>query len=142
MNYIVHSTSKENLIETLETGILYANKYIAPSKRRISPTEELPYIYTVLYVPNLPYELWSNRFIFHPKILELEPSIFNYGWITHPNNKSIYIYTDDDKDMKQQKIKKMIDYVKTTTTIMDQEILFIACILLNHGSVPHSIPTW
>jgi hypothetical protein len=130
MNYIFHSTSKENIIDSLKSGILYANKYIEPIKRKISQTEELPYIYTLLYIPNISYNFLSYGFIFHPKILELEPVIFNHGWITHPNSKSIYIQSDDNQNIKIQKIQKIINYVKQTTKMTEQEILFIAYIIL------------
>lgn len=130
MHYIFHSTSKENIINTLEDGTLYANKYIDSTKRRLSPNDELPYIYTLLYTPLLKYNFWSYGLILHPKILEIEPTIFNYGWITHPNDKSIYIYSTDDHIVKNKKIKQIVNYVDKTTKMTQQEILFIGCIKL------------
>ncbi|ARF12316.1 hypothetical protein Klosneuvirus_4_131 [Klosneuvirus KNV1] len=130
MVYIYHSTNIDNLINILNDKVLYANKYIEKLHRRLSTTEDLPYIYTSLYVEESLNDNFGIALIFDPNILYNVPFIFNYGWLVHPNDKSIYVYSDDDKDVKNTKINQISDFVKNAKSIMDYEILFIGRIIL------------
>jgi len=129
--YVVHSTSIENLPIILNTKILYANKYIDDKHMRIAGDEKLPYVYTSLYISCSKKESFGISLLFSPQILEKESFIFNYGWLTHPNNKSIYVASDDQVDIKKKYIDTIINYVKITDNITHHEILFPARIILD-----------
>lgn len=130
MAYVYHSTNIGNVINILNDGVLYANKYINEEHRRMSKTEELPYIYTSMYVPELGIENFGVALIFNPTILNQESYIFNYGWNVHPNDKSIYVNSIDNKEMNNNKLNKIIEYVRGSKKITDYEILFIGRIIL------------
>jgi len=69
MVYIYHSTNIDNLINILNDKVLYANKYIEKLHRRLSTTEDLPYIYTSLYVEGSLNDNFGIALIFDPNIL-------------------------------------------------------------------------
>lgn len=123
--YVYHSTNIENLLMIIKSKILYANRYIDDKYARLSQTEKLPYIYASIYTnDNFIKDNFGISLIFHPDILNKEPFIFNYGWLTHPTNKSIYVYNDTNK------INEIINKVKNYKKITDHELLFIGRIIL------------
>ena len=129
--YIIHSTSIENLQVILNTKVLYANKYIDDKYMRLSGINKMPYVYTALCIPPLLDKFAGFTLLLHPNILEKESFIFNYGWLADPTDKSIYVASNDDIALKKKNINTMLNYVKATDNVTDQEILFPGRILLD-----------
>ena len=128
--YIFHSTNNNNLMSILNDKILYANKYILDKYRRLANQEKLPYIYTSMYLSGSIDDNFGPALLFDPNILKKESFIFNYGWSVHPNEQSIYVSASDDIESKENKLKIIIENIKTSKKITDYEILFVGRILL------------
>jgi hypothetical protein len=146
--YIIHSTSSNNLISIINTGILYANKYIDTSRRRMSGPIESQYIFTSAYISNENSNSiisdkitnYGPTLIFSSDIMNKEAYIFNYGWCAKPSFDSIFGYVDDKDTIKKQKKNKIIKYVKKSKKITDFELLFIAMIYIKDYLIGISYP--
>lgn len=132
MVYVYHFTSQENLLDILNTNIIYANKYLDEYKRRLSGYEDSIYIYTGLYVEGSKFKniSFGPALILNPDILCNESYIFNKGWIAGPNKDSLFVNHGKEKKKKKAKIRTIIKYVKNASKLMDHEILFIGRIML------------
>jgi hypothetical protein len=137
MVYIYHSTSLENLIDILKSNIIYANKYLPESKRRLSGTNKKIYVFTHLHIPSNEDKYFGVGLILHPDILCKESYIFNDGWLGEPDKDSIFVYSDDNKKIKKNKLKKIIKTVKLIEEqkngdpkIMSNEVMFVERIQL------------
>ncbi len=133
MNYYVyHSTNIDNLMNILKSKILYANKYLDKNKRRLSGFEESQYIYASIFTNKTTVNSnFGVALLFSPEILYKEPFIFNDGWLAYPTNNSIYVDINDKKKLKDNKIKKMLDIVDNSKSIVDHEILFIGRVIID-----------
>lgn len=130
--YILHWTDYDRLINILDDGVLYANKYIDKKYIRLSGWEELIYVYTNIMFDDLynNYEAGISL-IFHPKLIYEQSSIFNEGWNVHPDKNSIYININDGFDEITEKIGIIKNKIAMNKNKINMhELLFVGRIIL------------
>jgi len=115
-------------MDIIDTKLLYGNRYIPKKHIRLAAAERLPYIYTTIVTNELPS--FGPALVFDFDILFHQSAIYNYGWLAHPTDTSIYISADDSNSEKSYKVKKILKAVDKTHSITDHELLFIGRIVL------------
>lgn len=80
--YFIHMTSFDNLINILQDGIIYPNKYL-PKKYRVLSGSEQNFVYTNMFIDD--YDIYKKSFgptlLLHPKILYENGFYFNEAWV-------------------------------------------------------------
>lgn len=75
-------TSFDNLVNILQDGIIYPNKYL-PKKYRVLSGSEQNFVYTNMFIDD--YDIYKKSFgptlLLHPKILYENGFYFNEAWI-------------------------------------------------------------
>lgn len=121
---ICHYTSRENLHNIILSGKIFPGKDVPIERRRMSGGIPQNYVFTVI-MPKSSIPNFGCCIVFDINILLKYPFIFNPGWISEPNDKSIIVSSEDNIYKKIKKIKKMVKIVKKSDfSLMTQEILF------------------
>ena len=140
--YIYHITELPQLLHILNDGILYANKYIEKKYWRMLSQEDVPYIFTRLFLDepfNKDLSTLGIAVILDPKLLLKQSSIYNDGWVAKPDENSILLNLQDDQQIINNKINTIFEHVikndkdalnEMGLPLKSHEVMFIGRIIL------------
>ena len=114
--YFIHSTTNvDNLINILETGIIYPGKYLKPKQRKLGNEEtEFDYIFLNIYFEDLKNmsQTWNYSLLLHPSIMCDNGFIFNNRWMAGPTNDSIIVPKKTNSNEYIKKLESIRDFIK------------------------------